>query len=196
MLSLAALKSGAVHKALEVEHYGVALLHGAVNVLIAGVALALVGELLVDVLVGDLGHGVDALEALVLAEGDDRVELGVEGDGESLGVVDVVVGDGGHAHGVKLLLLDGVLKRLGGEDLDGLIVEDVAAVHALDNYARGLALAEARDVYAALELLIRAVDSLLKALGVHFDLEQGGVVLFLFYILDDHGVKLLLHIYR
>ena len=186
----------AVHKALKVKDYAVALLHGAVNIDEAGVALARVGQGRLDFLIRDLGLGVHALQALILAQRDLRVELGAEGDGEDLRVVNVEVNDGGHTHGVKLLLAHGVLESLGGEALHGVLIEDVGAEHTLYNHARGLALAEAGDVYAALELLIRAVYGLVKALGVDLDLEHGGVVFFLFYILDDHGVRFLLRIYR
>ena len=188
VLGLAAVEGDAVDEALEVEDYGVAVLHGALDVEIAGVALAGVGELGVYLLVGDGGLGVGDLEALVLAEGHDGIEVGGEGDGADLVLVDVVVGDGGGAHGVEALFLDGELKGLGGELLDGVVVEDVRAVHALDDHAGGLALAEAGDVYAVLQLAVGLVDGLLKGLGVYFDLEDSGVVVFLFYVLDDHGV--------
>ena len=93
--------------------------------------------------------------------------------------------------------LHGLLEGLGSEALHGLLIEDVGAVHTLDDHARGLALAEAGDVYAALELLdTRRLWRLSKLVGVDLDLEHGGVVFFLFYILDDHGVRFLLRIYR
>ena len=58
------------------------------------------------------------------------------------------------------------------------------AVHALNNSAGSLALSEAGDGNAALVLFKRLINSRVELLGIDFDLEAGGLGVFLFYVLD------------
>ena len=189
VLGLSAVEGLAVDEALEIEHDGVALLHRAVHVHVAGAVLALALDLGVNVLVAYGGLGVGRLKAAVLAEGDLGINLGGEGDGQAPVLSGAEVSDGGGAHGLELRFLDSLLECVRRKYLHCFLVEDVVAVHSLYHRARRLALAEAGDIYLALQALICAVYGVLKGVLVYLDLENRRAVFFLFNILDCHGAQ-------
>ena len=79
-----------------------------------------------------------------------------------------------------------LLCRLLGEDLvDGVFIEDLRAVHPLDELARGLALAEAGDHDILTDLGIGLVQSSLELVPGDLDGDLCGAVFFL-YVFDVH----------
>ena len=117
------------------------------NLVYAGVALADGVELIVNILVGNALILALCFETLVLAESD----LGVKGNFKSVGSGAVIghvhIDDGRSADHAQLGFIKAELESLGGELVHSVLIEDLCAVHALNDSARSLALAEAGNIY-------------------------------------------------
>jgi len=68
------------------------------------------------------------------------------------------IGNGGLADSLELLLDNGSLVNVGEDLVHGVFIEHLRAVHALDELARSLALAEAGDHDVLADLGIRLVQ--------------------------------------
>ena len=184
-LGLAAVEGLAVDKAFKVQNDGVAGLGFAVNGLDAGVAVLHAAELCVDFGLGDGNGLLGDLDALVLAEGDLGVELSGNGQHDAAVFGGLHIGNGGLADGLELLLDNGSFVDLGEDLVDSVFIEDLRAVHPLDELARGLALAEAGDHDILTDLGIGLVQSSLELVPGDLDGDLCGAVFFL-YVFDVH----------
>ncbi len=191
VLRLAALKGNAVLEAFKVDDCGVAVLRRALNRFLAGSLTDLGRQLLLDILLRDLDLGLGRGQALVLAQLGHRLQADGGLKGKAL------CGGGtfhlhlGIAHDLQAGLLDGIGQRLGIQVVDGLLIENIGAVHLLDNLAGDLALAEAGDLDAVLLTEINLLDGRLKFLGGDFNRQDGGTLLLLFNIFQIHCLFLL-----
>ena len=168
IFTLTAVEGHAVVEALEVDVGGVALLHGALHGHQTTVAVGHLLQAGVDVGGDHLDLRLGGLQALVLAQ----LHLGIHGHGAL--EHHAVLGAGlqlhlGITHHFQLLLLHGRLVGVGQDDIDSLLVEDLSAVHLLDDLAGGLADTEAGYVDLTAHLQIRLIDGGLELLGARLD---------------------------
>ena len=184
-LGLAAVKRHTVHEALEIQNDGVAGLGLAVDGLDAGVAFLHAAELCVDLCLGDGNGLLGNLNSLVFAEGDLGIQLGGDGQNDAAVLGGLHIGNGGLADGLELLLDNGSFVDLGEDLVDSVFIEDLRAVHPLDELARGLALAEAGDHDILTDLGIGLVQSSLELVPGDLDGDLCGAVFFL-YVFDVH----------
>ena len=168
VLTLAAIECLAIIKALKIDIRGVALLHGAVHGDQTAVAVRHLFQPSVHIGSSHLDLRLRRLQALVLAQ----LHLGIHGHGAL--EYHAVLGAGlqlhlGITHHFQLLLLHGRLVGVGQDDIDSLLVEDLSAVHLLDDLAGGLADTEAGYVDLTAHLQIRLIDGGLELLGARLD---------------------------
>jgi len=192
VLGLAAVEGHAVHAAVEIDDDGVALAGGAVNGDLTGVALLHAGELGLDLLVGDGVLGTLGGQALVVLEGDLRLNRR-DGDKGEHAVLDVDVGDARLVDRLDAGLGHRGLIGVGDADVHGLLIEETGAVELLDHLARRAAGAEALNVDLADVLAVCFLTGVLKGLGLDGDVQRDLVVLFLFDVGQFH--KLFLQIF-
>ena len=178
VLSRAAVELLTVDEAGKIDRGVVAQLRLALNVDQTGVAL-LVERLMI---LGDF-------KALVLAENDLGIDGDLKGVDELLVVVDLLIEQAGRADALKAALGTAGLKSLLRQRLDGFGIEHVLAVHALDDGARRLALAEAGHIELALVLFIYFVDRVIKHVGRDLHLKGRHILFFLFDVLDVHWIS-------
>ena len=186
--AFSAAEGFAVLIAVEVDDDGVAGPGGTVHLHDAAVALADGLDLKIDVLFRDLSRGLVGRQTLVLAQGRHGIQGGFKGDRQRLVLADLVIRDGGIAHGALAAGIDAGTVRLQRQGIDGLVMEHVLAVHTLDHRAGRLASAEAGDGDALLVAQIRLVDRRLERRGVDGDVE-GHFVVFFFDVFGVHGVS-------
>ena len=184
-LGLAAVKRLAVHKSLKVQNDGVAGLGFAVNRLDAGIALLHAGKFRVNLCLGDGDGLLGNLDALVFAEGDLGIEFRRDRQHDAAVFGGLHIGNGGLADGLDLLLGNGCLVDLGEDLVDGVLIEHLRAVHALDEFARGLALAEAGDHDVLADLGICLVQRSLELVLCDLNGNLCAAVFFL-YVFDVH----------
>ena len=168
ILTLAAVESHAVVEALEVNVGDVALLYGALHAHHAAVALGHFLQPGVHIGGHDLHIGLGCLQALVLAQ----LHLGINSDGSLEGhavLAAVLQLHLGIAHDLQLLIADGLLIGIGQNDIHGLFIKDLRAIHALNDLAGSLAGAETGNVHFAAHLQVCLVDGNLKILGADLD---------------------------
>ena len=193
-LALAALKGNAVHAALEVDDRRVAFLRGALGRHDAAGTLARALDLGVDLLVGDVNDGALGLQGLVLA----KLGLGPFGRGEAerklFFVGNIHAAHGGRADVADLFLVNAELERGRCKLVGGILIENILAVHTLDDHTGGLALPEALDIDLAAVFEIGRLQRLLKFFGADHDVEADGGFFFSFYVSDLHSDLLLLNI--
>jgi len=173
-LGRAAREGDAVHGARVIEVHGVALDHGAILHGNLGRLLpALLLDPGVDLRVGDLGHVLLDGHALVLAEGDVGLHKDLAGELQVLARADLLKLNLRAIDDLELVLLDGRAVDLVKDELEGLVIEHALAVHVLNQLARGLALAEARDVHLTANLDVGLVHRLveLRAIDVKGQLD-------------------------
>ena len=186
VLALAALEGHAIVEALEVDVGGVAHLSGPVNGLSGGNVLSHPIQLGLNLLVGDGSLGLLYLKALVLAQGDLRIDLGGQGQGDGAVVLDLHIGQAGTADGLEALLLgNGKVINLGENLLQAVFVENVSAVQSLDHLPGSLALPEAGNQNLLAGLQISLVDAGLHQILVDFH-HDGGLVAVSFNVLYVH----------
>ena len=181
IFALAALEGLAVDEPLEVERHKVAFLDfralGGVDHPAAATTHAL--DFLVDVLIRDLIDLLFDLDALVLAERDLglRREACLEDDVLALFQshdLDVRARNGRH-----VLLLQGIGKRLVRHGVKRRIENCLLADALLDDAARRLALAKARDAHAVRKILASLRLSLLQDLRFYLYCQHDLVVVHL-----------------
>ena len=170
-LALAALEALAVTITVEVDIDGVSVLRAPVHGQDAGIALLHRGQLLVDLLVFDLYSGFICGEALVFTQGHLGIQRHLIADGHRLIFVQMIIRDSGVPYRAVSGILAAGLERVQRQGVNGVLVKHVAAVHALDDHAGGLALAEAGHHDPALGLQVCLVYGRLKGLRVDRDLE-------------------------
>ena len=167
MLRLAALKGNAVHKALEVDIDGIAVLGSALTGQQTAVAVLHAGQLGVHGAVLDSMDLFGDAQTGIVAQGDLRLDGDLDLEGSAVGLV--------HRDDFRLRGADdldaGCLDSglvLGREQIvDSVIVEDLGAVQLLDHVARSLAAAEAGHVVLFALALERRAHSVLKGLGIN-----------------------------
>ena len=188
LLALAALERLAVDKAFKVQHNGVAELRGALNGLDAGGSLRHTLQLCLHIGFQDLHFGLGGLNALVGAELNFGIQRGLDRQGQRAVFRNFHIRDRGSADRLELLLGHSGVVDLREQDVDRFFIENALAVHALDDLARRVTLAEAGHHDLLFLLQVRTVDGRLKLLLVdhHNDL---CVAVFLFNALNVHYVS-------
>ena len=176
ILALAAVEGHAVVEALEVDVGGIALLDGALHGHQTAVAVSHLLQTCVDVGSGHLDLRLGGLQPLVLAQ----LHLGIHGHGAL--EHHAVLGAGlqlhlGIAHRLQTLFLHSGLVGIGQDDIHSLLIEDLCAVHLLDDLAGGLADTEAGYVDLTAHLQIRLVDGGLELLGARLDGQSDSALL-------------------
>ena len=184
-LALAAVEGHALVKALEVDVGGVALLDSALHDHQTAVAVGHFLQAGVHVGGHDLDLSLHGLEPLVLAQ----LNLGIHSDGALEGraflahALDLHLGI---TNDLQLLLVHGALVSVGQNGVDGFLIKDLGAVHALDHLAGSLAGTEAGNIHLAAHLQIRLVDGGLELLGAHLDGQSDSALLQFFAAFDSH----------
>ena len=187
VVALAAVEGHAVHEALEVDVGHVALLNLALHADHAAVAVRHLLQAGVDIGSQDLHLRLGGLDPLVLAQG----HLGVHGhgglEGEAL-LAHLQQLHLGIAHHLQLLLLDGGAVGVGQGGVDGLLVEDGLAVHALDHLAGRLAGTEAGHADAAALLSVSLLNGSLKIGGAHLHSQRDHALFQCFTAFHTHFI--------
>jgi hypothetical protein len=156
-----------------VDHHVVAVLGGALDGVERRQAVAQLLDLLVDLLLLDVGLATADLETLVLAELGDRAHADLDRELERLSFGGKLVRD------VELRLSDGrdpgAVDRVGvpapERAPDGLVEDRLAAEPTDHDRRRHLALTESRDAHLAAELARGLLDAPLDLLGRDFRLD-------------------------
>ena len=160
-LTLAALEGHTVHEALKVQHHLVA--HGGtVGMLLGHVGAGVLLQRGLGVLLGQLRLGVHGAEALVLAQLYLGVQVDESGKGEAIRA-NVLHRQGGGAGDGDVLLSDGIHQRLGIRLVDGLLIQEIAAVDGLDLLTGGFALHGAQG----LDAVVAVHQRVLPCAAVH-----------------------------
>ena len=189
VLGRAAVKLLAVDEAGEVDRDMVAHLRLALNIEQAGVALLNVMHLFVDLALVKRFVVLRDLEALVLAELHFRIHADLKGVDQLFVLGDLLVDQARRADALKAAVGTAGLERVLCQRLDSVGIEHFLAIHALDNGARGLALAETSHVEMVLVLFIYFVDRIVKDIGRDLHFKGRHIFLFLFDVLDVHWVS-------
>ena len=167
----------------------VAHLRLALNIEQAGVALLNVMHLFVDLALVKRFVVLRNLEALVLTELHFRIHADLKGVDQLFVLGDLLVDQARSADTLKAAVGTAGLERVLRQRLDGIGVEHFLAVHALDDGARSLALAETGHVEMVLVLFIYFVDRVVKDIGRDLHFKGRHVFLFLFDVLDVHWIS-------
>ena len=162
VLGRAAVKLLAVDEAGEVDRDVIAQLRLALNIEQAGVALLNVMHLFVDLALVKRFVVLRDLEAFVLAELHFRVHTDLEGIDQLFVLGDLLVDQARRADALKAAVGTAGLERILCQRLDGVGIEHFLAIHALDDGARSLALAETSHVEMVLVLLYTSLTALSK----------------------------------
>ena len=189
VLGRAAVKLLAVDEAGKVDRDMVAHLRLALNIEQAGVALLDIVHLFVDLALVKRFVVLRNLEALVLTELHFRIHADLKGVDQLFVLGDLLVDQARRTDALKAAVGTAGLERILCQRLDGIGVEHFLAVHALDDGARSLALAEAGHVEMVLVLFIYFVDRIVKDIGRDLHFKGRHVFLFLFDVLDVHWVS-------
>ena len=189
VLGRAAVKLLAVDEAGKVDRDVVAHLRLALDIDQAGVALLDVMHLFVDLALVKRFVVLRNLEALVLTELHFRIHADLKGVDQLFVLGDLLVDQARSADTLKAAVGTAGLERVLRQRLDGVGIEHFLAVHALDDGARSLALAETGHVEMVLVLFIYFVDRVVKDIGRDLHFKGRHVFLFLFDVLDVHWVS-------
>ena len=194
VLSLAALKSDTVHKALEVDISDIAILSSTLAGQLTGVALLHALQLCI------VGNSMDSLlngQTVVVADLDFGHHSDLDGQGHALGLAGSIHRNLGTANGLDAGFLHSCLVSSGEQLIDGIIGKDISAVHLLDQRTGSLALAEAGHSILLAFLLENIGNSLLEGLCVDGELQFCHALLELFTLDEIHlfflHSKILLH---
>ena len=166
VLSLAALKSDTIHKALEIDIGDIAILSSALTGQLTGIALLHTLQLCIH---GGLVHSVNGLlhgQAGVCADLHLRLHGDLNGQGDTLGLAGSVHRNLRTAHRLHAGFLHSLLKSSREQLVDGVIGKNIGTVHLLDQRTGGLALAEAGHSVLLALFLEYSSDSRLKSLCV------------------------------
>ena len=186
VLSLAALKSDTVHKALEVDISDIAILSSTLTGQLTGVALLHALQLCID---GLVGNSMDSLlngQTVVVADLDFGHHSDLDGQGHALGLAGSIHRNLGTANGLDAGFLHSCLVSSGEQLIDGIIGKDISAVHLLDQSAGSLALTEAGNSVLLAFLLENIGNSLLESLCVDGELQFCHALLELFTLDEIH----------
>ena len=188
VLSLAALKSDTVHKALEVDINDIAILSSTLTGQLTGVALLHALQLCID---GLVGNSMDSLlngQTVVVADLDFGHHSDLDGQGHALGLAGSIHRNLGTANGLDAGFLHSCLVSSGEQLIDGIIGKDISAVHLLDQRTGSLALAEAGHGVLLALLLENIGHCALKGLSVDRELQLCHALLELFALDEIHFV--------
>ena len=174
----AAVKRHAVHRPLEVDIHGVAVLRGSVDIHKARLPLTGVLHRLVDLLRADLVHLARHAETLVRAEldlgthGHRKHELDAAVFGEIKGFELRPV------HGIDVLFGSERLGvRLGYYDIHGVFEKYLSAVHAFDHLHGHMTLAETGHGILVLGLVVGSHDRLIELVLAEKEFEFDAIFL-------------------
>ena len=193
-LALAAVKGNAVHAALKVDDGGIALLGGTLDRHDTTGAFTRTFDLGVDLLILDIDDGTLGGQRLIFAQLGLRPLRRGEAERELLSVGNIHASHGGRADVADLFLLNAELERLRRERIGSVLIENILAVHTLDDHAGRFALAEALDIDLAAVFEVGRLQRLLKFLRSDDNIEAHGGFFFSFYVSDLHSDLLLLNI--
>ena len=186
VLSLAALKSDTVHKALEVDISDIAILSSTLTGQLTGVALLHALQLCID---GLVGNSMDSLlngQTVVVADLDFGHHSDLDGQGHALGLAGSIHRNLGTANRLDAGFLHSCLVSSGEQLIDGIIGKDISAVHLLDQRTGSLALAEAGHGVLLALLLEYIGHCALKGLSVDGELQLCHALLELFALDEIH----------
>ena len=186
VLALAAVECYAVHVAVEVDDHGVAVLCSTLHGGDAGVAAGQLLDILVHLFVGDGDGSLGSLDALVLAQGSHGIQAALDGQNQIAILIHIQIGNAGAAHNLELGLSGSLLPDFGENQVDGVLIEDVGAIHTLNDLPGSLALTEAGDVDGVLYLAVSLVQSGLELVLLYLENYLGGIVFILFYAFNVH----------
>jgi len=190
ILALAAVECLAVNEALEVERREVAVFYLSAFRCIDELALAVLErlELLLDILIRDVHFVLRHVEALVVTELDFRTRRDRCLEDEVLALFQRLDVDARTRYRIDLLLIECLAEGLRSNDVESLLQDSILADVALDDHARSLALAEARDADAICEALACLLDCLVDLCCFDFNRQSDLLVLSIFYR-NFHCVK-------
>ena len=188
VLSLAALKSDTVHKALEVDISDIAILSSTLTGQLTGVALLHTLQLCLNSLVRDSMDSLFHRQTVVAADLDFGLDSDLDGQGDTVGLVSRVNSDFRTADRLHVCFLDSSLESLGEQLVDGVIGKDISAVHLLDQRTGSLALAEAGHGVLLALLHEDIGHCALKGLSVDGELQLCHALLELFALDEIHFV--------
>ena len=134
-------------------------------------------DLVVDHILGDLGRHLLYLDALVVLDLDLRLNNNgrLEGKAVLRNFLSLKRGDSDH---LEACFLSGFVQRGGIAILHRVVIEDLRAVHLLDDHAGSFALAEAGYVDFLDFLLVYLVNSGAESFAVYADFYFIGVCFF------------------
>ena len=186
MLCLAALECNAIDEALEVDINDVAVLSSALTGQLTGVALLHTLQLCLNSLVRDSMDSLFHRQTVVAADLDFGLDSDLDGQGDTVGLVSRVNSDFRTADRLHVCFLDSSLESLGEQLVDGIVGEDISAVHLLDQSAGSLALAEAGNC-VLLALLLEDIGNCgLEGLSVDGELQLCHALFELFALDEIH----------
>ena len=189
VLAFAALERLAVFESLKVNDRGIALLGLALHADQPGGPVNVRLQLSLDVGGRHLHLGFGDLQALVVLDG--RLGLdgddGLEAEAAGAGLQHLQLGIG-HRLDAGFLQRRLISIRIGHGD--GVVEEDLGAVHLLHHLSGGLAFAEAGDIDAVFLPCVHLINGGLELVGSYLNDQLIGAVFFFFVTFDVHGVFL------
>ena len=176
VFSSAAVKSNIVNIACKIKNSGIAVLSSTIlNVDYSCVTLTDTVKFLVNILVGNGNSLALNLDALVFAE----LYFGLNGDNG--GENETIFADGNDVeiniiiNILKTAFLDGSVKSFGIKSVYSVLIEELLAVHTLDDVAGSLALTETGNVELSDILAVSSSAGLLKGFSVNCDFQLSAV---------------------
>ena len=186
VLALAAVKGNAVHIAVKVNDHGIAVLCSTLNRGNAGVAACQLLDVGLHLFIGDGNRSLGCLNALVLAQSGHRIQAALDGEHQIAALVHVQVGNTGAADYLQLGLGGSLIPDLREDQVDGILIEYVGAIHTLHDLPGSLALPEAGDVDVVLYLPVSLVQSGLELVLLYLENYLGSVVFIFFHAFNVH----------
>ena len=177
--SLATFKGLAVNIALEIDGGLVAVLYRTIgDIHQSGCSLAGCLQLLLHILVGNGSVSLLHLNALVLAQGNFRLNGNFCSVDKALALLHLFYFDLRAGNDVLTALFHSLRIGIINAGIGSVLIEQACAVHLLDNLERSLALPESRYVESSFILIIGFLDRLVKVLSRHFHRQFDHVLLF------------------
>ena len=190
VFAFAALECNAVLEAFKVNQSGVAVLGSSFNVGQTGVSLSHSFQLGVDVGSHDGLDGLFCLDALVVLNGYVRFYSDGRFEVEAVALLDLQVGDVRAVNRLDARFFYSGLVSCRVNHVDGVVIEELFAIHLLDHRLWRFALAEARQSDGLYLLFIRLHQSVLELLLAYLYQQFHRVVLKFVYRSQTHVVSI------
>ena len=166
----AAGESNAVHGAGIIQVDDIAVFDGTIgNISHGGGLFHILLDAGVDFFIGYLVHILDGLQALIFAQLHIGLYKYLDGELQILANADLFhFVHFGAIHNLDIMFLHAGFIFAGEENIKSIIIEYGFAIHAFDDLAGGLALAEAGHIHLAAHLQIGLLNSFVKFFGSDF----------------------------